>query len=215
MNSWFENPQQLFSTDKVFDFWPNSNQSVNDRVDAATRFIIYATCIIYLIRRDARIFVLGGMVIGVLYVMYKAGMIKDTHARPTLRPASSCQLPTKDNPMANLLMTDDPSRNAACFSETVQPMIKAHVDDMFDYDSGRSRSPLPQYQKNASSRQFVSMPVSSQNGDEQNDFAEWCYGPKFKPMCKSDGSVCNPDARGVQPEAFGGLSASGKRSGMF
>jgi len=28
-------------------------------------------------------------------------------------------------------------------------------------------------------------------------------------MCKSDGEFCDPDARGVQLEAFGGLDDSG------
>jgi hypothetical protein len=41
------------------------------------------------------------------------------------------------------------------------------------------------------------------------------YGKKGAPMCKSDGTMCNPNARGVQLDAFAGLDPSGdKRSGM-
>ena len=60
MTSWFDDPKQLIRTDKVLNFWPSSTQSSEERVNSAARFIIYATCIIYLIKRDVRIFVIGG-----------------------------------------------------------------------------------------------------------------------------------------------------------
>ena len=58
MTSWFEDPKQLVRVEKVHEFWPSKTQTSADRVNASARFIIYATCIIYLIRRDPRIFVL-------------------------------------------------------------------------------------------------------------------------------------------------------------
>jgi hypothetical protein len=54
-----------------------SNFNSADRVNATARFIIYATCIVYLIRRDPRIFVLGATALGVLYIMEKSNMVKD------------------------------------------------------------------------------------------------------------------------------------------
>ena len=58
---WFRDMKQLVRSDKVTQFWPNNNQSTADRVNAASRFIVYATCILYAIRRDPRIFILGAM----------------------------------------------------------------------------------------------------------------------------------------------------------
>ena len=72
MKVWFEDPQELIRTDKVLQFWPTNTQSGDERVNAASRFIIYAACFIYLIRRDPRIFVLASTVLGVLYVMYNS-----------------------------------------------------------------------------------------------------------------------------------------------
>ena len=64
-------------------------------------------------------------------------------------------------------------------------------------------------------RQFVSNPVTTLSGD-QTAFAEWLYGAKNGPMCKSGTGQCDPNARGVQLEAFSGLGSNGdKRSGMF
>jgi len=71
MKAWFDDPQQLIRADRISQFWPNRDQTPEDRINAASRFVIYACCTIYLIRRDPRIFVLGGTVLGVLYVLYK------------------------------------------------------------------------------------------------------------------------------------------------
>ena len=210
MKAWFDDPKQLIRVDKVIEFWPNRNQTPEDRLNSASRFVIYACCIIYLIRRDPRIFILGGTVLGVLYVMYKSKMIKEAYG-VTTNGASACQLPTLDNPMGNVLITDytdAPNRLEACYYPSVKPVVKNYLDDRIPYDNGRSRSPLPKYQRNIAARQFVTAPVSKIPGD-QTAFAEWCYGPKNGNLCRNNPRMCDPNARGVQLEAFSGLDASG------
>jgi hypothetical protein len=212
MKTWFTDPQELIKSEKVLDFWPTSDQLPSERINAASRFIIYATCVLYLTKRDPRVFVLGGTVLSILYVMYKAKMVKEYYSVDE----TECQLPTKENPMGNVLMTDytdAPNRLQACYYPTVKPLMQNILDDRIPYDSGRSRSPLPQYQQNAADRQFITMPVSSIPGD-QTGFAEWCYGKKNAPMCKGDPRQCSPDARGVQLEAFAGLDSSGDIRGQ-
>jgi hypothetical protein len=214
MKTWFDDPQQLIKSDEVFQFWPNNEQTPEDRINASSRFIIYASCIIYLTRRDPRIFVLGGTILGVLYVMYKSKMVKEGYIGGV---GAECQMPTMENPMANVLMTDytdAPNRLEACYYPTVKPFVKEYLDDRIQYDSGRSRSPLPSQQKNAYARQFVTTAVSQIPGD-QTSFAEWCYGPKNGKLCRNNQETCSPNARGAQLEAFGGLGSNGnKRSGM-
>jgi hypothetical protein len=97
MKAWFDEPQQLISADQVAQFWPTSEQTPEDRVNAASRFVIYVCCIIYLIRRDPRVFVLGATVLGVIYVLYKSKMVKETYGIST--EGAMCQMPTWDNPM--------------------------------------------------------------------------------------------------------------------
>ena len=218
MQAWFDDPQQLTRADQVLQFWPTKDQTPEDRINAASRFIIYACCIIYITRRDPRIFVLGATVLAVLYVMYKSKMVKETYGMATSGDIAGCQMPTMDNPMGNVLITDytdAPNRLEACYYPTVKPFVKSFLDDRIPYDAGRSRSAMPEYQRNAAARQFVTTAVSKIPGD-QTAFAEWCYGPTNGPRCKSDGSVCSPNARGVQLEAFGGIGYDGdKRGGMF
>lgn len=212
MKAWFDDPKELIKAAKVLQFWPTNKQSPEERVNAASRFVIYVTCLLYLIRRDIRVFVLGATVLGVLYVMYKAKMIKETYGRPTFG-GYGCQMPSIDNPMANVLLTDitdNPNRLPACDYSSVRPIVRSFVDDRIPYDAGRSRSPLPIYQKSAASRQFVSGPVTSIPGD-QTGFAEWCYGDRHRPLCRSDTGSCSPNARGAQLGAFSGLDFSGDR----
>lgn len=219
MKPWFEDFKELVRSDKVLEFWPTNMQTPAERVNASSRFIIYATCIIYLIRRDPRIFVLGATVLGVLAVMYRSGMIAGDRGRPANSESygsGGCQMPTEDNPLANVLMTDDPNRQSACYYPAVKPHVKYFCEDKVEYDSGRSRTSMPQYQRNAAARQFVSMPVTTIPGD-QTAYAEWLYGSKLGPMCKGgDMYTCDPNARGAQLEAFRGLSAAGDvRGGLF
>jgi len=209
MNVWFDDPQQLIRGDKVSQFWPTSDQTPEDRINAASRFVIYATCLIYIIRRDLRIFVLGATVLSVIFVLYRSKMVTETLGSTV--EGSLCQMPTEDNPMGNVLITDytdAPNRLEACYYPTVKPFVNAYTSDRIPMDGGRSRSPLPKYMRNSVDRQFVTTPVSKLPGD-QTAFAEWLYGPKNGPMCKTDSKYCNPNARGVQLEAFAGLGRDG------
>lgn len=210
MKTWFDDPKQIVRTDQVLEFWPSSDQSPEDRINAASRFIVYATCIVYLTRRDIRVFIFGATMLSVLYVMHKAKMVKEKYGGSGTS-GESCQLPTPDNPMGNVLITDytdAPNRLEACYYKSVKPLVKDYLDDRIPYDAGRSRSPHPRAQQYAAARQFISTPVTTIPGD-QTSFAEWCYGPKNGKLCRDTPSKCNPDFRGVQLEAFAGLGDDG------
>jgi hypothetical protein len=203
MTVWFENPRELFRSDKVLKFWPNEKQSKDDRINATTRFILYSSAVLYLIRRDIRILLLGMVIIGVLYVLDKNDIVKGGN------PVSKCVEPTKDNPMGNVLLSDymdNPNRPPACLSGINT------FDFNIPYDAGRSRSSLPYVQQLAAARQFVTAPVSTIPGD-QTAFAEWLYGKKNRPMCRDRSMYCDPNFRGAQLEAYGGLDPSGAHRG--
>jgi len=215
---WFNDPAQLFRNDKILKFWPNNSQSSAERINASTRFILYTAAILYAMRRDPRILTLAIMVVAVIYILYKGHMVREGSAKPVysheMDYTPDCQLPTAENPMANYITGDDSSRPPACYYPTVKELVKENLDNTIPYDCGRSRCALPKYQRNAAARQFVSNPVTTAYGD-QTEFAEWCYGKKFRPTCRSDPSQCDPNARGVQLEAFAGIDPAGNaRSGM-
>ena len=217
MTVWFDDPSVLIDPVRMLKFWPTSEQTPAERVNATSRFIIYATIVLYLIQRDTRLIGLAALVLAVLFVFYRNDVVEAFMNPVTVNGCSDCQQPTMDNPMGNVLLTDyidQPNRNAACYYPSVAGKVKSFLDDTFMFDAGRSRSPLPSVQRRHAGRQFVTTPVSTIPG-AQTEFAEFCYGKKFRPLCRSDQSVCDPNFRGAQLEAFAGLAPNGdKRSGM-
>ena len=145
-------------------------------------------------------------------------MARPTIPTKTFNGQPSCQLPTYDNPMGNVLMNeyvDRPDRPSACEYSSVDDKVSRMLSDRIPYGPSRSRSALPEQQRNGYERQFVSMPVTNIPGD-QTAFAEWLYGEKNGAICRSDQRMCDPNARGAQLEAFAGLDPNGdKRSGMM
>jgi Family of unknown function (DUF5762) len=181
---------QIFNSKEVLNFWPTSSQSAKQRTLATTRFIIYATCIIYLIQRDPRIFALGVLVLGVLYYLYANNMITDGNVKVAngrqaniLNP--EVVLPTRENPMGNVLMTDyvdDPERPSAAWYPSVRTEVQQEWSKIHPFEKIRDAE-----------RNFYTMPVSTIPGD-QTAFAEASFGKKFAPMCKDQGgSACDPD----------------------
>jgi hypothetical protein len=214
MSVWFDDPLQLVRKDQLMNFWPSGSQTKEERVNSTTRFVLYSGALLYILKRDGRVLLVVFLALAILFVMYKGKIIKDsTGYRPTyaMNKEGTCQLPTSENPMGNVLMSDfldQPNRPPACYYPSVSGQVRTLLDDNIPYDSDRSRTPLPQYQRNAAARQFVSMPVTDLAGD-QTGFAEWCYGKKNRPMCRNDPSMCDPNARGSQLESLRGVEPSG------
>lgn len=207
--TWFANPKEIVNNKKILQFWPTQTQSTAERINSTSRFIIYSTCILYILRRDVKIFMLGILGLVVLYILSSRVSASSGSARPVQVQTSStsCQLPTPDNPMANVLMTDDPNRPPACFYPTVKGQVDALVRDTMPITNFRSRAAMPDVQQTFASRQFMTNPVTTNPGD-QTEFAEFCYGKKGAPTCREDSSLCSPYARGVQLEARTGFTAS-------
>ena len=97
--------EEIFRSDKILQFWPTPKQSAKERVYATTRFILYLSCILYLIRRDVRILIMGAISLGVLYYMYTNGMIKENEP-------IYMQKPIGENIMNNGLDVGPPDRRS-------------------------------------------------------------------------------------------------------
>jgi len=203
--------KEIFRSDKLLDFWPTSKQTAKERVLSTTRFVLYATCIIYLIQRDTRIFALGLLVLGVLYYLQTNNMIVDgkqslaSGRQPNiLQP--NVTLPTRDNPMGNVLMNDyvdEPDRPSAAWYPSVRTEVQQQWSKIHPFERIRDAE-----------RNFYTMPVTTIPGD-QTGFAEASFGKKFSPMCKDQGgTACDPDNFNFHfPEVTqmrGGNGGSGK-----
>lgn len=200
----FKDPLVLFNKESITKLWPNPNSSVEERVNASARFVLFATCGLYLYTRNVRVFAIALFAFGILYIMYNK---KETSRG--VNEVSNCHLPTPDNPMANFLQPEwNTPRKPACDYQTVKPLVNDYVSNRFLPGNTRSRAPLPEQQRYASERQWIMNPARD-NPNSQMEFAEFCYGKKFQPTCRDTPEMCDPNARGAQLEAFAGLDPAG------
>lgn len=199
---WFRNPLHLFARNKILIFWPLAKQNRVERLNAATRFILYTMTVLFLLNRDVRVIYLGMTVILVMASMFLMGNVKEG-----MRPANfvsdgtafapdggTFTAPTKDNPMGNVLMTDyvdNPKRASAAYYPTVKNTINKLMGtgvprDQADVYSSRDQS----------RRAFYSMPSTTIPND-QEAFAKAAYGPVIDKVCRSEREACFPNDKSM------------------
>jgi hypothetical protein len=184
--------KRIFNKDEILDFWPTSKQTAQERTLATARFVIYATCVVYLINRDPRIFALGILVLSILYYLWSANLIKDGGVRGLQADGrfsgpmrDAVTLPSFDNPMGNVLLSDyvdNPDRPSAAWYPSVRAEVQQKWSQIHPFERVRDAE-----------RNFYTAPVSTIPND-QTAFAEASFGRKFAPMCKDQGgAACDPD----------------------
>lgn len=202
------NMEDIFRKDALFDFWPSARQTAKERVEATTRFIVYATVLLLLIRRDPRILALGGLVLVILYVLYNNGMIPDGPRTPYAQRVPGISMPTRDNPMANPLIGDDPMRPSAAWYPSVKTEIENEWSQIHPFERVRDAE-----------RNFYTT-ASTTIPNNQSAFAQAAYGRMFEPQCRDTPGACDPDGpystfpervqlRGGNGGGFGGPSGGG------
>jgi len=183
---------ELFQTNKLLEFWPTARQSARERVSATARFVIYSVCIVYLITRDPRIFALGILVLAILYYMYVSRIISDGKLRPAQGDArvpgplrDQVTMPSRNNPMGNVLMTDyidAPDRPSAAWYPSMRSQVQQVMSSIHPFERQRDAE-----------RNFYTMPSTTIPND-QTGFAQAAYGRPFAPKCNDQGgSACDPD----------------------
>lgn len=185
-------PKDVFRSSELLKFWPTASQSARERVSATTRFVVYAMCIVYVITRDVRVFALGAVLLSVLYYLWVSNMISDGKLRPTIGDARTMSilrddvtLPSVENSMANVLMTDYvdcPDRPAAAWYPSVRDKVQEAWSFIHPFERQRDAE-----------RNFYTMPSTTIPND-QTGFAQAAYGKPFAPKCHDQGgAACDPD----------------------
>ena len=146
--------KDIFKTSELMNFWPTARQSAKQRVMATSRFIIYATIVVYLFNRDPRVFALGALALGVLYYMWTSNLISDGLLRPAYGDGrvpnilrDEVTLPTVTNPMGNVLMseyTDNPDRPPAAWYPSVRGDVQAAWSTIHPFERVRDAVVQPE-----------------------------------------------------------------------
>ena len=178
---WFEDVGVLSRRWK--EFFPCAQQTPAERVNAIVRLIAYATAAAFVYNREARTLVLGAGAIAVVTFAFNHRRNEAFPLQPLVPPGDrACTRPTKDNPFANVLLTDlGKERPPACPYDEVKGEVKQHFND------GLFRNATDIYDNENSQHQFHTMPVTTIIPDT-GAFANFLYGGMKS--CKEDGIHC-------------------------
>jgi hypothetical protein len=177
--------QEVFQKDKLLDFWPTNRQSAKERVEATTRFVIYASVSVYLTSRDSRVVLLGLLVLSVLYILYFNGMIPDGERSDSYKlDTTGFTMPSRDNPMGNILMgeySSNPGRDPAAWYPSVREEVQKEWDGIHPFERVRDAE-----------RNFYTT-ASTTVPNDQAAFAQASYGRPFAPQCRDTPGACDPE----------------------
>ena len=177
--------QEVFKKESMMDFWPSDRQTAKERVEATTRFIVYAVVLLFVIRREARVVLLGGLVLAVLYGLYFNNMIPDgARSAYVSRMVDGVTMPTVDNPMGNVLMgeySSDPNRPPAAW----YPSVRSEVEN--DFATIHPFEKMRDFERNFYTTANTTIP------NDQAAFAQAAYGRPFAPQCRDTPEACDPE----------------------
>jgi hypothetical protein len=174
------------------EFFPSPEHTHAERVNALVRLVAYATLATFVYNRSPRTLVMGaGIIALVSFVFSRGAQGTETFPKPsatltTLSENATCTPPTKNNPFANVLLTDlgaAKERPPACQYDSVKDSITTFFND------GLFRNAADVYGRENSQRQFYTMP-STRRVPDTGAFAKFLYGDMK--TCKQDQAHCPP-----------------------
>ena len=158
---WYRDPHALFA--RPLEFFPARGMTPAERLNSMVRFVAYVSAAIASYRSDASALGIGLAVVLAISVVFSVPTVKENAAKVKVIPApkkAKCTLPSADNPFMNVLTSeynDDKAEACEITSDTLA-MSQRY------FDAGLPREISDVYRNRASDRQFVTMPVSGNNG---------------------------------------------------
>lgn len=190
---WFNDPVGfLFNENNWFRLIPVADATVEDQMNAVFMFALYFTIGVLVIKRDIRIIYVFLVVCLLTWLFYRHHKMEqfDTKAmedkanvKKNLYRNEYCVKPSKDNPFMNLSLKDMnefPTSPKAC--NLSRSDVSAEAQKYFD--EGLPRQLDDVFRKNASDRQFFTMPSTTLPNDIDN-FKSFVY--KIPPTLKQAG----------------------------
>jgi len=172
---WYDDINIIFNKDKLLEFIPQNNLTLEEKLNSIVRFGIYFSILMTLLKKDYRYMYVALLVMGVTYIVYlkykETFKNKDEELKMEEKLNNlECDKPKDNNPLMNTLLTDDfKTKKQAC---TITKEISKDIDNKFYSKLYASGDNL--YNGRIDQRQFYSMP-NTQVPNNQGDFAKWLY----------------------------------------
>ena len=193
---WFNDISVLFDPAFLFEIIPTTNMTMGEKINAITRFAFFLSLLLTLFKQNyiyVYVFLVPVIVTYVVFIFspnskefFKdSSSLEDNSINNTKNDdeltkimedaLDECQAPTYDNPVMNILPTDNfEKRKPAC--NISDPNISMSITDKID-DTLAEKLYLDTtniYNSRAGERAFYTMPISRIPND-QGSFAKWLY----------------------------------------
>lgn len=199
MTIWYRDIVNFFDVNNMLIFYPTSDMDYSDKLNSIMRMVLYVTIILYSLMNDLKVFIILMIVGIIIYILYSLEENKEKYESDTYKYSSveteedieedmrKCTKPSKENPFMNVMMNEyveNPQRRKACKANS---KVNDYIDNYFNEDLYRSVDDI--YNKNASDRQYYTMPVT-EIPNNQDGFAKWLYGNDEKTCKEGNGLKC-------------------------
>lgn len=177
---WYENIKGLFTETNYYKIIPIREMTLQEKLNAILRFFIYLGVLLALIKSNYKYLLLGIItaLITIIINKYELQTAKETEKfldtkNLTIVDNKICSRSTVENPFMNLSVADislNPEHPQACDIDNYQ--VKKSVAKNFYSRVFRDVNDI--YSKDASERQFYTMPCTKVAND-QLEFGKWLY----------------------------------------
>jgi hypothetical protein len=191
---WLISFQELYKNNNYLQIFPSKNQSKNELLNAIFRFSIYYSLILYFLTLNYKyLFVIPFVALFTIGLYYgtnknKSFSLSNSNSKQLEALTSKdCAEPTLNNPFMNFnVLNSGAEENKSACNYSNNTDTKNKIKQYFDYKLIRTDEDI--FDKNASDRQFYTMPNTDVVND-QNDFAMALYG-RSKSCKENNGEQC-------------------------
>lgn len=209
---WGNDPKILVSSQRMTEFIPVAKMSYAEKLNSIVRFSIYLAILLYVYYQNYLVLYIPLLTMTITYLLYRfliidhdtvvgvpgevsEEVLKSSHGQEiketfdqtysTDKEGNLCQLPTKNNPFMNVLLTDyvdNPNRPPACKINDVEEKVKS------DFEHNLYKDVNDVWDKNNSQRQYYTNPGTTIPND-RDSFMNWCWNVPY--VCKDgDQDAC-------------------------
>jgi len=156
---WVEDPAVLMNKDYIREIWPQSTMDPPAKLNAITRFIILATILGYLMTSSFSIFILGGITLGIIVMIYnfvykgKAGLEAEK-AKEVLKTKEGFANNIDKPEMYDLLRNDFTTPKT--LNPLMNPLLPEIGDNPHRKNAAPSFNPAVESEINEATKRFVS-----------------------------------------------------------
>lgn len=181
---WKDDITILLDKYRLVEFVPTSDMTINEKLNALTRLVLYLGILLTLVYKRSDPIYIPLIGCAIIYLVHQHYPGTDQEGGCDDTDVEHVQLPTKDNPFMNVLLTDyvdNPQRKPA--GDIDIPDVQQQIEKNFGHGLYKDIDNI--WDKNNSQRQYYTNPSTTIPND-RDSFMKWCWSTPY--TCK-DGNL--------------------------